>query len=85
MAVVNDERSQARTITAYYQPLKCNISKQDRTRLQRCGAANQKQAIDSLIGQALITQEADKKATKHLRKKLKTAGRKQKQYKTSKI
>ena len=82
MAVVNDEKITGKDYNSVLSTAQMQYQQTGQDPTSKDAAQQiKKQAIDSLIGQALITQEADKKATKHLRKKLKTAGRKQKQYK----
>ena len=88
MAVVNDEKITGKDYNSVLSTAQMQYQQTGQDPTSKDAAQQiKKQAIDSLIGQALITQEADrKKATKHLRKKLKNSWTKAKSsIKTSKI
>lgn len=87
VAVVNDEKITGKDYNSVLSTAQMQYQQTGQDPTSKDAAQQiKKQAIDSLIGQALITQEADKKATKHLRKKLKNSWTKAKSsIKTSKI
>ncbi len=74
VAVVNDEKITGKDYNSVLSTAQMQYQQTGQDPTSKDAAQQiKKQAIDSLVGQALITQEADKKATKHLRKKLKNS------------